>query len=415
MSMGVRAFIFIIFAVLGLSFLATTAVLAWEFWRHDWLTIASFYSHLFIFFPTFGIVTLFAFYMPACVFLDIYLHHVPWGQHRFIAGFLVSVALSIVIANSLMASEERSIFEVSPQSLMNDQGEPGDCRASGRCERLPVMTAVDNVHRVSRSRIGLSDLARNCRPDALKDHAPGPKRYCFVSTPLPADPSQLNEQQRTSDAECCAAQERFTRAVKLMHDAPGGRSMTSLVHATLLPMKIFFALILLIISIMLVVRRKSMVRFYPHYMNGIERGVLIGAVAMVVYPVMSHAFLQSAALLYFGAGPQGGFRATAPLISLAFGLWGLLLLFFFYSRRDKEMQSMARMGGIVGSAVAVLKYDQIIDICVRIFGSGAGWVSLLMLSGVAVAALFALGITTTRELESADTGDLAPIEPGFEE
>ena len=411
MSVGVHAFIFIIFSVLGASFLATTAVLAWEFWSHDWLTIASFYSHLFIFFPTFGIVSLIAFYMPACVFLDIYLHHVPWGQHRFIAGFLISVALSIVIANALSASEERSIFEVSPQALHADAGEPASCTASAHCERLPVMTAVENVRRVSQSRIGLSDLARNCRPDALKDAAAGPRRYCFVSTRLPADISQLTQSERVSDADCCAAQARFTRAVKQMHDAPGGQSLTSSVHATVLPLKVFFALILLIISIMLVLRRKSMVRFYPGYMRGIERGVLVGAAAMVIYPIMSHAFLQSAALLYFGSGPQGGFRSTAPLISLAFGLWGLLLLFFFYSRRDKEMQSIARMGGVVGSAVAVVKYDQIIDFCVRIFGSGAGWISLAVLSSVAVAAVFALLLTTARELETADAGELPMIDP----
>ena len=68
MSIGVRAFVFIVFGLMSLSFLATTATLAWEFWGSGWLTIANFYSRLFIFFPPFGIVTLIAFYPPACVF-----------------------------------------------------------------------------------------------------------------------------------------------------------------------------------------------------------------------------------------------------------------------------------------------------------------------------------------------------------
>ena len=171
---------------------------------------------------------------------------------------------------------------------------------------------------------------------------------------------------------------RFTRAVKDMHDSAGGRSLTSMVHAITLPMKIFFGLILLIISVLLALRRKSMVRFYGRYMDGIERGVLVGAVAMVIYPVMSHAFLQSAALLYYGSGPSGGFRATAPMISLA---------------------------------VAVVKYDQIIDYSVRIFGSGAGWPSMVVLTAGAIGALLALVIEATKEYDPAGVEDLIVLDP----
>ena len=63
------------------------------------------------------------------------------------------------------------------------------------------------------------------------------------------------------------------------------------------------------------------------------------------------------------------------------------------------------MGGIVGSAVAVVKYDQIIDFCVRIFGSGAGWISLVVLCSVAIAALFVLARETAREHVKADRGE----------
>ena len=396
MAFGVRAFIFLVFAITALSFLATTAVLVWEFWSVGWLTIANFYSHLFIFFPTFGIVTLIAFYTPACVFLDMYMRHVPWGRQRFLIGFLVAAALSLYLSNQLMSSQERSIFEVKPAVLKADLGEPPNCAATGTCERLPVLQAVDNVRHVSQSRIGVADLARNCRPDSLKDLPAQTRRYCFVTTPLPEDRTEIGEKQRIADEDCCRAQARFTRAVKTLHDS-NGRSLTSYVHAALLPFKIFFAVVLLVISIMLAVRRKAMEQYYSHYLPGIERGVLVGAIAMVVYPIMSHAFLQSAALLYFGGGPQGGFRSVAPMISFLLGCWGLLILFFFYSRRDQEMQNLARMGGMIGSAVAVVKYDQIIDFSVRLFGSGASWINIAILCAAAGGALVALLVETTRE------------------
>ena len=390
MSLGVRAFVAIVFALVGLSFLATTAVLIWEYWRSDWLALASFYSHLFLFFPTFGIVTLLAFYTPACVFTDMYMRHVTYGKFRFLFGFGVIVALSAVGTAVMTTTGERSIFEVSPQMLSTDPGEPPGCAATGTCLRLPVPLAMDNVRRVSQSRIGLGDLARNCRPDTLKDPQPGTiaaKRYCFASTVLPSDINTVDEAHRSTDTQCCAAQSQFTEGVRRLHDQPGGRSLTAHVHTTLLPFKIFFALVLFVISVMLAVRRVAMETHYPGYLRAIERGVLVGAIAMVVFPVMSHAFLQSAALLYFGGGPTGGYRSTAPLFSFLLGAWGLLLLFFFYGRQNERMQNVARIGGMIGSAVAVVKYDAIIDVFVRLFGTGAGLVNVTLLCVAAVAAL----------------------------
>jgi uncharacterized membrane protein (DUF485 family) len=183
-----------------------------------------------------------------------------------------------------------------------------------------------------------------------------------------------------------------------MHDDPAQRSLTGVVHNLTLPFKIFFMLMLFTISIMLAFRRKALEQHYAPYLDGIERGVLIGAAAMVIFPVMTHAFLQAAALLY-GAGPLGGFRATAPLFSLAFGAWALLLLFYFYGRRDKEIQGLARIGGVIGGAVAIVKYEQIIDFLVRLIGSGAGYVSLAVLGLVALCGILVLLRQTTREME----------------
>jgi hypothetical protein len=408
MRLGVRLFVGTVFTVIGLSFLATTAVLIWEFWRADWLTLASFYSHLFLFFPTFGIVTLLAFYTPACVLTDMYFKagedRIKAGKTRFIIGFVVLVAGSLLLSNMMTGAGERSIFEVEPDLLRLDRGEPDNCAERGDCRRLPILVAIENVRNVSQTRIGLSDLARNCRPDALKDPVPAiapARRYCFASTPLPPNFATAPNLQRVTDEQCCQAQRLFTEAVRDLHGRPGGASLTGKVHTWLLPFKIFFALVLVTISVLLAFRRTRMEKHYGAYLSGIERGVLIGAAAMIVFPVMSHAFLQSAALVYFGGGPSGGYRSIAPLFSFALGVWGLILLFYFYRRQEESVQNLARMGGIVGSGIAVVKYDQIIDFFVRIFGSGASHLNVALLCLAAFAAAMLLLTWMSQEEEQA--------------
>lgn len=388
MNAVVRYFVGTIFAVIALTFLATTGVLVWEFWRADWLAIGSFYSHLFLFFPTFGIVTLLAFYTPACVLTDMYFRSgedaIPAGRWRYGIGFVVLAAGSIGLAQLMTSAGERSVFEVEPDLLRLDQGAK---------DRLPVLEAVRNVRAVSQSRIGLADLARNCRPDALKDPVPAiapARRYCFASTPLPANFREIAEVPRTTDEQCCASQRLFADAVRQFHAREGGASLTGRVHALLLPFKVFFALVLVVISLLLALRRVRMEKLYMAWLPGIERGVLIGAAAMIVYPIMSHAFLQSAALVYFGGGPTGGYRSIAPLFSFALGAWGLILLFYFYRRQEESVQNLARMGGIVGSGIAVVKYDQIIDFCVRLFGSGASQLNIALLCLAAFSAVMLL-------------------------
>ena len=414
MLLGVRLFIAFVFTVIALSFIATSGTLAYEFRDAEWLTLATFYSHLFVFFPTFGIAALIAFYTPACVFLDLYWRHVPFGRIRFIVGFLVVVGLSWVTALQMRASPERSVWEISPAALLADRGEAPGCASSpSGCTRMPVLQALDNVRAVSQRRIGLSDLARNCSPDPLINVPQGlveRRRFCFASTPLTASaPLQ-------TDDECCRSQQAFVGAVNAMSEPPEQRSLTGMVHGWLLPFKVFFLLILLTISIMLAARRHSMERHYGHYMLAIERGVLVGAAAMVMYPIMSHAFVQSASLLYGASSQAGaGYRSIAPYFSFAFGAWGLLLLFFFYRRRDKELQALARMGGVVGSAVAIVKYDQIIDLSVRFVGSGASYANLAIIGGAALLALMALFLgrrharKQARAKQAADA--LAPASP----
>ena len=395
MLLGVRLFVLCVFVALGLSFIALPVALMLEFPAPDALTLGTFYSHLFVFFPTFGVATLCAFYTPACVFTDMYWKYVRHGRLRFGIGFAVLAAVSVSLAAWLGSGDERSMFEIAPAVLARDAGDPAGCGTTGRqaCRRLGVLTAANNVREVSQRRIGLADLGRSCRGDPLLEPVIGTaqrKRFCFASTPLREGAPLL------TDAECCSAQKGFVEAIGEMYADTGHRSLTGRVHHSVLAGKIFFMLVLLLISVLLAVRRKSLDSHYAALLPGIERGVLIGAVAMVIYPVMSHAFLQSAALLY-GATSEVGYRATAPYFTFAFGAWAILLLLFFYRRRDKEIEALGRLGGMLAGAVAVFKYDLIIDVFVRGFGSGATAVTLIGLVVVAVFAIVALFVQSFDE------------------
>ena len=405
MPLGVRMFVATVFGALGLSFLATTAVLFFEFSSLQTgaympaMTLATFYSHLFIFFPTFGIVALFAFYTPSCVFTDMYMKYIPAGRIRFLVGFAVLAVLSAYIASVMNAGKERSVWEIRPAVLAADKGEPANCtsRNGKACTRLPILAAIENVRRVSQSRIGLADLARECDSDPWIGQiaeTKQQKRFCLASTPAP---SKGAAPILTADRECCQAQEAFRNAMTSLHAPPDNRALTGLVHRALLPFKIFFLLVLLVISILLAWRWNYLERYYTPFLPGLERGVLIGAGAMVLYPVMSHAFLHAAELLY-GTNTDSVFRFIAPYVSFFFGAWGLLLLLFFYRLRDKEVQNIVRMGGVVGSAVAIVKYEQIIDFFVRLFGSGASTVALIGLVVVAIAALVYLSRSSADDM-----------------
>lgn len=395
MPLGVRIFVAVVFGLLGLSFIVTTATLLYEFSGLQGteyvtsLTLATFYSHLFVFFPTFGIVALFAFYTPACVLTDMYLRHLTAGPLRFGLGFLVIALASYGIAETMNSGKgERSIWEVSPKTLASDKGAPG---------RLPVLTAVENVRKVSQSRVGLSDLVRNCEADPWIGPSGSEaerKRFCLASTPLPTGQSRP---ALTTDQECCKSQMAFRENMHQLYAPVDNRSITGVVHRLLLPLKVFFLLMLLVIGIMLAARWQSLNQHYKSFLPGLEKGVLIGAGAMVLYPVMAHAFLQAAELLY-GSNSGSVFRVMAPYISFFFGAWGLLLLLFFYRLRDKEVQTIVRMGGVVGSAVAIVKYEQIIDLFIRLFGSGASFVGLLVLAVLAIAALVYLSRSATDDM-----------------
>lgn len=377
LSLGSKLVVAGIFTLLGLTFIATTASLYLEFRDASWFTIAAINSHLFIFFPTFGILALCAFFIPAAVFVDFYWKHVTYGRVRFTVGFVVLAVLAIYIAGKIQGGDQPLTWWLTPQTLKADRADPPGCvgtPAQG-CRRVAALDALAAIREASQTRMGLSPLVRSCKPDPYIE-VPAEllvKRYCFPTKSLMTAP------------ECCRAQATFAAHVKQLYDAERGvHSTTAWVHDVTLPFKVFFLFVLLAIGILLAIWRRRLDVLYWRYSNRIERGVIIGALAMLIWPVSNHAYLQTASLLYGDA--YGGFYATiSPGISLLFAAWALLLVLFFFRRQDRDLEKAGKMAGGFASAIAVLKYNEIVDFAMRFVGSGSDPFEI----GVLAAALFA--------------------------
>ncbi|MDX2258738.1 MAG: hypothetical protein NW205_07430 [Hyphomicrobiaceae bacterium] len=393
MSFSARAFVAIVFTVLGLSFVATTATLVYEFGivepKGEWFALAAFYSHLFVFFPIFGLLALCAFYIPSCAFTDMYWRHVPYGQTRFAIGFAVLAGASLAMGWQLGGGSLRSIWEAKPGVLVADQGEPAGCLANQQqsCRRVPVLAAVADVREKSSARTGMTQFVRDCQQDPLIETPPEAlaKRYCFVT------------RTRIDAALCCDAQLAFATTMQKMTAEPADRSMTGFVHKLTLPFKIFFLLVVMVIALLLAARRHGIAEHYRPWIRKIERGVLVGAFAMLFLPIMNLAFLQSSGLLY-GTAVDSNYRFMSWPLMIGFGCWALALLFFFFRDSDKDVETVGRVAGVVGSALAISNYGVIIDLFARYAGAGGATWSFAMLAVIAAAAGLAILIQPKKKV-----------------
>jgi hypothetical protein len=70
--------------------------------------------------------------------------------------------------------------------------------------------------------------------------------------------------------------------------------------------------------------------------------------------------------------------------------WALLLLFYFLRRLRKNLEIVGQLAGVLASAIAVLRYEEINDWSVRLFGAGADNATVSIMLGVAVLAFIQL-------------------------
>jgi hypothetical protein len=356
---GARVFVAVLFLILGASFVASTGFLVREFQDLDWAGVVVAHSHLFFFFAVFGILALAAFYLPAVVFTDLYWRHLPYGKLRFALGAIVVAALSLIFAK-LLDTEPRAIWEISPAALLADRGEPQGCSAStGACRRAPILMALADLRREGQSRLGLSKFARSCLVDRMLESPEEmeKERYCFAAG------------TKLKGAACCDAQRLFRNEITRLQSDPASRSLSATYDRIFLPLKVFFILIVVVIAALLAKWRDRLDQYYGELIPPIERGVIIGAFAMLFWPIMDYGYQQTANVLF------GRFEGMQLRYSLVIVPWAMLLLFYFLRRLGRQGEMIGQIAGVVTAAVAVLRYEDLNDWAVRILGIGTNmWI-----------------------------------------
>jgi hypothetical protein len=363
--LGARIFVTLAFLILGACFFASTGLLIYEFLDTDWETILVAHAHLFFFFPVLGVLALFAFYLPSVVFTHFYWNHVRWGKLRFLFGALVLALLSIGVT-AWLNQPPRGIWEISPYALANDRGDQG---------RGPILQSLQELRTEAHNRVGLSKFARSCAVDRYLEPPEdmAKVRYCFPA------------RTHLKGPECCAVQKRFGEAVTDLYRSPSGRSLSALYDVFFMPLKVFFVLVVVAIAVLLAIWRDRIDQHYRELVPRLERGIIIGAAAMLFWPAMDYGYQQTTNVLFgrMSDGPQ--FRLSLVLVP-----WALLLLFYFLRRLGKQGEMIGQISGVVVAAVAVLRYEQLNDTVGRLFGIGAETGVLMGLMALAVVALMIL-------------------------
>ena len=125
-------------------------------------------------------------------------------------------------------------------------------------------------------------------------------------------------------------------------------------------------LVVVAIGALLALWRDRIDQHYRDLMPRLERGVMIGALAMLFWPAMDYAYQQTSNALFGRFNPGLQLR-----LSLVIAPWALLLLFYFLRRFGKQGEMVGQISGVVLAAVAVLRYEQLNDWGVRLLGIGA--------------------------------------------
>ncbi len=420
---GSKVFVAVLFLALGCSFWALTACLFWEFADHTkpvafegelWFLLLTHYSDLFLFFPLFGSVALIAFFIPATVFVDMYWNPdrqgskpIPNRRVRFIGWFVIGALFSHAAADGTHSGSERSIWQLKRDVVINDRGE--GCSGKDCTGRVSLVSGLENVRRLSQQRRDITGLSRRCEPDWFigpRANQPPAPRYCAATTMFTGNGADL-EGRWLGDAACCQAQQRFDAAVKLQFKEPANRSVTSQLQRWLWPLNIFFLVILLVLSVLLALRRGRIEENYRDCARSIDRGVVIGVMAVAFLALTHSGFLEATRLLHGSQATVSAHRSPDTFIAL-FAIWALLILFSFVHPENKQAELVSRFVGVMFSALAVFNMDVVINFGVRLAGAGAEWwvVALLCLVAVALVALLGL-LRITNFMRDEGSGDAA--------
>lgn len=375
-----RGLVALLFIALGATFIASTAVLVDEFRLPDAPLMVFAHSHLFYFFPVFGLLALAAFYVPCVILTDFCWRHVWGGKLIYLLGFLYVAALAFYFSWDFAHTAKRGVWEISPAALAQDATQPpvpveGCVNAQNQtCSRRPILETLKDIRDKGLQRTQITDFARNCKVDELIEP---PKtdlenRYCF-----PAG-------EALTAGECCKVQRQMRQHVASLATDAGSRSKSSQVEEYVTLAKSFFVIMLACVGILLLHWQKRLTSLYATHLESLERGVIVGAVAMLFWLLMDYGYQQTSDVLF------GREYAGLPVRhSLVIFPWAALLIIYFVKRLGSPLYNYAQLSTIAASSVAVVKYELISNVSVRAFGSGAETAIFIVLG---IIALFGLNL-----------------------
>lgn len=376
-----KVFVGAVFVILGLSFWLSTALLIIEFRDADWPTLLVAHSHLFFFFPVFGCLALAAFFIPSVVFTDFYWYELSKTKHgrtRFAVGTVVVLIAALAFAIFYAGAERRAVWEIPPSYLLSEKAQttavPSCTDANGKpCYRQPVLASLQALRAAARERWSIAEFSRACKPDPYLE---GPAtsaalRHCFpAGTKLTA-------------GACCLVQSELQKSVFDLVIGKQQRSELSKREEVLTFTKCFFVLVIMVIGLMLLFWQKRISKAYSELVPAIERGIIVGAVAMTYWLLMDYGYQQTSDVLFGRDNTGATFR-----ISLSIILWAVLVVLYFARRSMMRMSTLSRYGTLAAPVASGLatwwSYDAISNITAKLFGSGAEYWMFGGLLGLAV-------------------------------
>lgn len=153
-----------------------------------------------------------------------------------------------------------------------------------------------------------------------------------------------------------------------------------------------FVAVVMATCVTLVLFASRMDFIFPRYAQHIERSLLIGSGAMLIWVAMDHGNHQALAVLF---GPREG--SGIRLSSIVFPC--LVVVAFYCSRRLSRISRLAAQLGAVAAAVLAFHWvDTIGDFAASTFGIGMPLSGILVCAATALAGVIVISIDEARQV-----------------
>lgn len=372
-SIGSRIVVSVLFAALYAAFIAETALLIAEYSKLGLaMRLATLDAQTFVFFPIAGLLALIGFWRPTVMIVDALARNTVKGGRIVLVGVIAALVVATWGFSMLLSDgHTRSVYEVSPVAIQTDTPEPlADIDAT----RQPVANVLTSLKILALGPEGLMPYRARCDQEWLQfSPAAMEEKFCVPAGDV------------LTVANCCKVKTAFRQHVNTL--AEQSPSNLAAVHRLVLPVKVFFLLLLFAVGILLVRYRKALSSVHGERLHDMSFGVAMGGLIMLCWPMLNAAYLETTTLLT-GDGSTGAYAVMAPLVALCFGIWALLLIFFHLRSYPSQVEYAARLGGFVVAAIGVLRYEEITSFLISNLGIGGGIVAVVVFA-VAVFALIA--------------------------